>query len=86
MAWAQTGHLDAPLLVLVVAALISNQAALHLSDDYFDYLEGVDSPDPERRNLYAGGSKVLPRGELTTVASSGWGSSTPTCTRRTCSC
>jgi len=64
IAWSATGRIDASVLANVLLALIANQAALHLSDDYFDYRHGVDSDDSSRRNLYAGGSKVLPLGLL----------------------
>lgn len=47
------------LLPFVLAASLSIHAATNLTNEYFDFLKGVDRPDT------SGGSRVLPEGWLT---------------------
>lgn len=64
-AWSATGELHVPSIVLTLVALVLNHAALNMTDDYFDYLHAVDRAKQGSVNPYAGGSRTLTSGELT---------------------
>lgn len=54
--------------LLVIIALACNNAALNMSDDYFDYKHGVDMIKTGEKNEYTGGSGVLTNNEISTDA------------------
>ncbi len=64
VAWSATGELHLPSLLLTLAALVLNHAALNMTDDYFDYRHAVDRAKQGAVNPYTGGSRTLTSGEL----------------------
>lgn len=49
---------------MVLVGVISNHAALNMTDEYFDYKYSIDALKPGEKNLYTGGSGVLTGGLL----------------------
>ncbi len=64
IAWAEFGAIDATAFFLVVVGVTVNHFGLNMIDDAFDYLHFVDLTNPDNRNPYTGGSRVITQGLL----------------------
>ncbi|MFQ5835889.1 MAG: prenyltransferase, partial [bacterium] len=62
VAGVSTGKFSWWYFGLVLIGVISNHAALNMTDEYYDYKYSIDALKPGEKNPYAGGSGVLTGG------------------------
>lgn len=64
VAWTSTGRFSWWYFGLVLVGVITNHAALNMTDEYFDYEYSIDGLKPGEKNPYTGGSGLLTGGLL----------------------
>ena len=64
VAWTSTGRFSWWYFGLVLVGVITNHAALNMTDEYFDYKYSIDGLKPGEKNPYTGGSGLLTGGLL----------------------